>query len=135
MVFGVGVGAGGGIGSGAGADEDVEAAVLGPRHGAGGSRPTGRRLSLSQSSALLRGARACVSGVWGGTGRQSMAALPLLLLLCAFDCSCGGLACSLAAGACAPLHGVFIFLDGWRPPSSGPPLLFPLLPCAFLYLD
>jgi hypothetical protein len=31
----VGVGAGGGIGSGAGADKDLEAAVLGPRHGAG----------------------------------------------------------------------------------------------------
>lgn len=45
VVVGVGVGAGGGIGSGAGADEDLEAAVLGPRHGAGGSRPTGGRLS------------------------------------------------------------------------------------------
>jgi len=131
VVFGVGVGAGGGIGSGAGADEDVEAAVLGPRHGAGGSRPTGRRLSLSQSSALLRGARACVSGVWGGTGRQSMAALPLLLLLCAFDCSCGGLACSLAAGACAPLHGVFIFLDGGLPPPRAIRCSFRSFPVRF----
>lgn len=65
-----------------------------------------------------------------------MAALLLLLLRCAS--ACGGLACSLAAGAWAALHGVFIFLDldgGLPPPRAPPLLLFPLLPSAFLYLD
>jgi hypothetical protein len=100
----VGVGVGGGIGAGAGADEDLEAAVLGARHGAGGSRPAAVSVRQVSRSALLcsAGARARAfleSG--GGTGRQWMAAL-LLLRSGLFACGC----------ACAPLHGVFnIFLE------------------------
>jgi hypothetical protein len=72
VVVGVGVGAGGGVGSGAGADEDLEAAVLGPRH-RGRDRsllPRGGRRRLSQSVECSALGRACVSGAWGGTGRQ-----------------------------------------------------------------
>jgi hypothetical protein len=126
VVVGVGVGAGGGIGSGAGADEDLEAAVLGPRHGAGRittDRPPPQ--SVSQSSALLAGrARAFLES----GAEQDGSGWPLCSFCAAF--ACGGLACSLAAGACAPLHGVFIFLEE-PPSSSGPPLLFPLLPVRF----
>jgi len=58
-----------------------------------------------------------------------MAALPLLLLRCAF--ACGGLACSLAAGACAALHGVFIFLDGRLPPPRALRCYFRSFPVRF----
>ena len=73
LVVGVGVGAGGGIGSGACADEDLEAAVLGPRHrGADRSLlPRGGDRGLSQSvecSALLCGARAFLESGAGQDG-------------------------------------------------------------------
>lgn len=117
VVVGVGVGAGGGIGSGAGADEDLEAAVLGPRHGAGGSRPAAASVSQSSTLLLLRGAgalaRACVSGVWGRNrtavdGRSAPSA-SAARLVCLRLRRLGLFAC----GCCLPVQLCTAFLYFW----------------------
>jgi len=120
VVVGVGVGAGGGVGSGAGADEDLEAAVLGPRHG-GRDRsllPRGGRRRLSQSvecSALLCGARAFLES----GAEQDGSGWPLCSFYCAFGCRlCPCLVCLRLRLFASALDGVFYILDA----SSGPPL-------------
>jgi hypothetical protein len=129
VVGGVGVGAGGGIGAGAGADEDLEAAVLGARHGAGGSRPAAVSVRQVSRSALLRGrarARAFLES-GGGTGRQWSVdgrSAPSML------------ACSLAAVPVQLSTAFLIFfgVGGLLAPRALR-LLFPLLASAFLYPD
>lgn len=85
MGVGFRVGGAGGVGSGAGADEDLEAAVLGLRHGGGRIRLAWPPL-LRSAGQSLSGRGVCVSGlgVWDWRWieqRRRLLQLPLLLLL------------------------------------------------------
>lgn len=73
-----------------------------------------RRFSQSESSGqVLCSAERARVRFWSLGAEQDGSGWPLC---CASACFCGGLACSLAASACAALHGVFIFLVGGLPP-------------------
>lgn len=123
VVVGVGVGAGGGVGSGASADKDLEAAVLGPRHGgqiarscrAADAAASGKQ-SVSQSGVQLWGARAFLES-GSGAGRQ--AAPSTLQRSCAAPLVCLRLRTSLCTA--------FLYFGRLLGPSAA------FTPCDFLY--